>query len=155
MKNKIAKLMLVSILLSGCSTAQTNSDVQKEESTEESNYSETTKVKEPEDKYTYYVKDYKGMNVSQVGRWSEDVCADRYTIGSTYDYIPFIFYTENGEAVDESNKKDFYVVKQDPAPNTEGKVTYSKKDDGSEYENLINSNSLESIKLYVKSVEKN
>lgn len=152
MKNKIIKLLLIGTFLSGCSASTTEYENAKSES--DSDLMETTEIKKSDDKYTYYVKDYKGMNVSQVGRWDEDLCADRYNIGTTYDYIPFIFYTENGEAVDENNKKDFYVVKQEPTPNTEEKITYEKKDDGSEYENLIETNTLEEIKLYVKPVEK-
>ncbi|MEY8258248.1 hypothetical protein AAK706_11020 [Erysipelotrichaceae bacterium 66-17] len=154
MKNKITKLMLLGVLLTGCSTAQIDSEEKNDSSSEESSYPKATEIKKADDKYTYYIKDYKGMNVSQVGSWNGDECIDKYYAGSTPFYIPFIFYTENGEAVDENNEKDFYVVKQDPAPNTEEKVTYFKKEDGTEYDDSIDRSSIEPIKLYVKPVEK-
>lgn len=61
--------------------------------------------------------------------------------------------TDDGSYIDPENDdilKQYVVVSQDIAPNSEMRLTYLKKSDGTEYSNLIDSQTYKGITLYLR-----
>lgn len=112
-------------------------------------------IKTSPDKYTWYVKNYVEKNAASVGYTS--IGGDRMdTYGS--GYIKLILLTPKGEYVDihsEDELKNWRVIGQSLAPNTEIKYTFAVDPDGNEYENLISSQNIEEIVLAVAPVGSN
>ena len=95
------------------------------------------KVREDLDKYTRYLRNYVGMNLANVGKES--------TNSSDVQ-------TDDGEFVDVSSmevRKGYYVVSQDPAPDTEVKFTYEVGSDGKE---VYKTKTVNNVKLHVAKV---
>ena len=109
-------------------------------------------IKTSPDKYTWYVKNYVGKNAASVGYTS--IGGDRMdTYGS--GYIKLILLTPKGEYVDihsEDELKNWRVIGQSLAPNTELKMVYSVDSNGNEYDNLVASQNIEEIELIVTKV---
>lgn len=104
------------------------------------------------DKYTWYIKDYVGMNAASVGYFSMggDRC-DAYGSG----YLKIIFMTDDGTYLDPENDEqlsEWVVTGQNLTPNTELKLTFDVDSDGKEYDNLVLCQSYDSIVLSVSRV---
>ena len=115
-----------------------------------SNTIERVDVKQSPDKYTFYVKDYKNMNAASIGF----VNLLGYVVD---DYGPGVvrldFITPDGQYIDLENKdelKKYVVVDQTIKPNTEIKYIYDKDEDGEEYDNLTEYQTISQIDLIVK-----
>lgn len=124
-------------------------------SSSSTNSSETNhtfvQIKESEDKYTAYIKDYVSRNCATVGY--ESLGGDRNDyVGN--GYIRVIMITEDGEypGISDDELKNYYVVAQSLEPNTEVKYTYQKDSEGKEYDNLIEWQNIDEIVLKVKKV---
>ncbi len=106
------------------------------------------------DRYTYYVQDYVGKNLASFGYTS--LGGDRMeAYGAAY--VRLVFLAEDGTYVDIENEdalKEYVVVDQVPEANTEIKLTYEKDEDGEEYENLVDFQSIEEIDLKVARVDR-
>ena len=109
-----------------------------------------TAIKPADDKYTWYIKDYVGLNLGNVGYISlGGDRRDSYGHGS----IKIKVKTEDGSYVDPTDKeavKGYVVTAQNIEPNTQLKYTFSKDSKGKEYSNLINTQTIEDITLTVK-----
>ena len=108
-------------------------------------------IKEPEDKYTAYIKDYVSRNCATVGY--ESMGGDRNDhVGNGYIHV--IMITEDGEypGISDDELKSYYVVAQSLEPNTEVRFTYQTDSEGKEYDNLIEWQSVDEIVLKVKKV---
>lgn len=110
------------------------------------------KINTSPDKYTKYIRNYVGRNLAFCGYVSlgEQLC-DSY--GESV--IQFVVTSEDGEYVDISNEevlKTYVVTGQNVNPNTELKLEFMKDENGGEYSNLVESQSLEEIELHVSSI---
>ena len=112
-------------------------------------------IKPSPDKYTWYIKNYVGKNLASFG---EDMFGEyRYDeYGKTT--IKFVIIASDNSYVDPANKevlKNYIVTAQNVEPNTELKLVFAKRDDGTEYENLVESQNIQEIELYVKRINNN
>lgn len=104
------------------------------------------------DKYTWYIKNYVGMNAATVGYEALD--------GFRHDYygdgnIKVIYVADDGTYVDPGNEeqlKEYVVTGQNLEPNTEMKYTYEVDSEGEEYSNLVNFQTIDEIVLSVSKV---
>ena len=110
-------------------------------------------IKPALDKYTCYIRNYVGKNVLSFGYTSlGGDRRDKY--GATT--VKFNFVAEDGAWLDPENEdllKQYVVTAQDVAPNSEMKLTYLKDSRGNEYSNLIDSQTYQSITLYVRKLD--
>lgn len=101
------------------------------------------------DKYTYYIDDYVGLNLANVGYTS--LGGDRLErYGSAV--IEFCIVTPDGTYVDIEDDDEiskYIVVGQSIAPNSELKLIYRKDSNGNEYSNLIEYQNIDVVDLYV------
>ena len=115
---------------------------------------EAVVIKQSPDKYTWYVKNYVGMNAASVGYTALDGSRrDAYGSGT----LKVVFRTNNGAYVpydtdDESGLeseelKNYKVIGQDLAPNTELKYTFQVDDEGNEYDSLVDCQNYDEIVL--------
>lgn len=130
-----------------------SSEQQKVESTEKNEEKhESVTIKTSPDKYTWYIKDYIGKNIASFGYTSMGGDRmDRYGAG----YLELIFVNRDGSYIDISNEdelKKYMVIAQNIKPNTEMKYVFQKDGAGEEYDNLIDSQTIEQIVLAVKEV---
>lgn len=110
---------------------------------------EMVSIKASPDKYTWYMRNYVGKNVASFGytSWGGDRM-DEYGAG----HIKLNFVADDGAYLDPENfdlLKQYVVTRQDVKPNTEIHLTFMKDSKGNEYSNLVQSQSYESITLYV------
>lgn len=114
-----------------------------------------TKINSAPDKYTSYVKDYVGRNLAMCGYIS--------MAGDLRDYygssnLKLVIIANDGSYIDLSGEnktetlKEYVVVGQGVAPNTEIKFEYAKDGDGNEY-NFTDWQSREEIELYVEKLK--
>ena len=105
------------------------------------------------DKYTTYIRNYVGKNVASFGYTSlGGDRRDEYGAGN----IKFNFVADDGTYLDPENMdilKQYVVTAQDVAPNSEMKLVFRKDSKGNEYSNLIDSQTYQSITLYVRKLE--
>lgn len=108
-----------------------------------------TTIKQSPDKYTWYIKDYTGMNAASVGYEALDGFRhDRYGHGN----LKVIFVANDGTYVDPGNEeqlKEYVVTGQNLDPNTELKYGYEVNSEGEEYDNLVNFQSYDEVVLSV------
>lgn len=106
-------------------------------------------IKPSPDKYTWYVKDYRGMNAASIGYTALDCFRrDRYGEG----IVKIVYVAPDGTFIDPEDEellKQYVVVGQNVEPNTEIKLTFEVDEDGVEYENLTSYVSLDEIVLAV------
>lgn len=101
------------------------------------------------DKYTYFIQDYVGLNLSSIGYTSMGGDRlDRYGAGLLKIY-PITLDGTYIDIEDEDTLSQFVVVGQNITPNSELKLNYQKDSKGNEYSNLIDYQSIESIDLLV------
>lgn len=128
--------------------------VVKEVGSTSENATELTEINASPDKYTRYVRDYVGRNLATCGYLSMGGSL-RDTYGATN--IAFVITTDDGSYIDVSDAetlKRYRVTGQNISPNTEMKLEFLKDENGEEYENLVDSQSIEEIELYVSFIEK-
>lgn len=149
-----ALAVAVSCVLAGCANSSASSS-NTEGSTDPSASQtavETVQIKQSPDKYTWYVKNYIGMNTANVGYTAVDANRyDRYGAGT----IRIVFVAENGTYIDPENEdqlKEYVVIDQNLEPNTEIKYAFRCDSDGKEYDSLVLSKSHEEIVLAVKKI---
>lgn len=111
-----------------------------------------TEITPSPDKYSACIRNYVGKNLYSVGYVSlGGDFRDTYGEGN----ILLNIATEDGSYVDINDKglmKQYVVTSQSVAPNTQITYTYDKDSDGKEYDNLISSQSIDSINLTVKTI---
>lgn len=112
-----------------------------------------TEISPSPDKYTSYIRDYTGRNLVDCGYISMmGDFRDAYSGGT----IKFVITTDDGSYVDVSDEealKKYVVTEQNIESNTELKLEYSKDETGAEYSNLVDSQNISEIELYVTSIE--
>lgn len=159
---KIARFVitcLVAVGLAGCATstnpedsASGNQSVATTERTEKATATNPTMViKASPDKYTWYVRDYVGMNAASVGYASMDgFRRDAYGDGT----LKIVFIAPDGVHLNPNDNalQEYVVVAQNLEPNYEIKYAYQVNSDGEEYSNLVSVQSQEEIALTVKKV---
>lgn len=123
--------------------------VKKIGSSEETSLGLTEIISSP-DKYTWYIRDYTGRNLASCGYLSlGGNRMDHYGAG----YIKFVIVSEDGTFIDPEDTdllKNYVITGQNIAPNTELKFVFAMDSEGNEYENLVDSQSIEEIDLTVK-----
>ena len=143
--------------MQGSNTADTQikSDDAQEELVAEPAEEKIVAIKDSPDKYTWYVKNYVGMNAASVGYTSlGGDRRDSYGAGT----LKVVFRANDGSYVDiddEESLQGFKVIGQDLAPNTEIKYTIQIDEDGEEYENLVDAQNYDEIVLAVVEVGSN
>lgn len=109
-------------------------------------------IRNSPDKYTWYIKSYKGKNCATIGYTS--VGGDRFdTYGESL--LEIIFVSADGTYINpesENDLKGYVVTDQNIAPNSELKLTFQKDSDGKEYDNLVESQTYEKIVLSVRKI---
>lgn len=105
------------------------------------------------DKYTQYIRNYVGKNVASFGYTSlGGDRRDKYGQAN----IKFNFVADDGAYLDPENMDllmQYVVTAQDVAPNSEMRLTFRKNSQGEEYSNLIDSQTYQSITLYVHKLD--
>lgn len=111
-----------------------------------------TAINPSPDKYTSYIDDYVGRTLSQCGYIS---LAGRLMDQYGNAYIHLAIYSNDGSFIDvndENTLKNYVVTSQNISPNTELKMAYCMDSDGNEYDNLVDTQNIEEIELYVSQV---
>ena len=70
--------------------------------------------------------------------------------------VKFVIIADDGSYVDPEDSKSlkgFVVTNQNISPNTELNLTFLKDSEGVEYDNLVDSQSIEEIELYVQRLQ--
>ena len=105
------------------------------------------------DKYTHYIRNYVGKNVASFGYTS--LGGDRRDeYGQANILLNLV--ADDGAYLDPENidiLKQYVVTSQDVAPNSVMKLTYRRDSKGNEYSNLIDSQTYQSITLYVHKID--
>ncbi len=127
-----------------------------------------TEISAAPDQYHYYIKDYTGRNLAACGYISlggelrDYVGISNVKLDITADdgsYIDLSTDTGDGQDSDQAyqqaiaNLSQYVVVGQNVAPNTEGTLTMMKDADGNEYDNLVDTQSIESVGLTVHKLD--
>ena len=108
-----------------------------------------TAINASPDRYTAYIYDYVGRTLDQCGYVS---MAGKLMQQYGSAYVHLAVYAEDGSYVDIQDPdtlKNYVVTRQSIAPNNELKMVYSKDSNGNEYDNLIDTQNIEEIELYV------
>ena len=134
-------------------SAQENQDTQTESTIGDFDQTDSSvTIKNSPDKYTWYIKNYVGKNCASFGYTSMGGDRmDHYGAG----YIELVLITPDGTYIDietDDDLKQYVVTAQSYAPNTELKYVFDTDEDGNEYDNLVQSQSIEEIVLCVKKV---
>lgn len=111
-----------------------------------------TEIKPSPDKYTWYIADYVGRNLASCGYTS--MGGDRRVKYGEAN-LKLIIIPEDGSFIEPDDAeilKSYVVTSQNVAPNTELKLVFDKDSNGVEYSNLVDSQSIEEIELYVKKI---
>ena len=112
-----------------------------------------TQIRQSPDKYTQYIRDYRGQNLASVGYTSlGGQKMDSYGSG----YLQLNIAAEDGSFVDPEDEEQmagYVVTGQDLAPDTELTLTFMKNSDGTEYDGLVDSQNYESILLTVRRID--
>lgn len=150
-----ATTIALAAALTGCSATQDQQTAVEQKvnaAQQEASAQESEPLKQSPDKYTWYIKDYRGTNAAAAGYTAvNELRYDRYGSG----ILRLVYVSADGayiDPTDEETLKQYVVYNQNLKPNTEIKFEFSKKDDGTEYDNLVNVRSEEEIVLAVKKV---
>lgn len=156
-----AAALCMAVALAACNGAPTSAGssdgIVSEDAVQEQRQQVT--IKQSPDKYTWYVKDYVGMNAASVGYTALDgLRRDAYGAGTLKvvfrstdgTYVPIDVDAETGEENDEL--KNYKVIGQDLAPNTELKYTFQRDGEGVEYDSLVDTQNYDEIVLAVAPV---
>ena len=114
---------------------------------------EVMKINSSPNKYTQYIRDYSGRNAADCGYISMGGdFRDSYGAAT----VKLILIPEDGSYIDISNDeiiKEYKVTKQSVEPNTELDLVFMKNEKGEEYSNLVDSQNINEIELYVEKVK--
>lgn len=148
-----AGMLALALVLAGCAASQdqqSNVEQKVSEAQQEAAVQQSESIKPSPDKYTWYVKDYRGMNAASVGYTAlDELRHDRYGGGT----LGIVYVSADGSYInptDEESLKQYVVYDQNLKPNTEIKLEFLKQEDGTEYDNLVASESQEEVVLAVK-----
>ena len=104
------------------------------------------------DKHKYHIKDYVGRNAASFGQYYGSDRVDVYNNAKLK--LSFSSVDESFVDSDDLNiLKNYIIVSQDIAPNTELTIEYDKDSSGKEYDSLINSQKYEEITFVVKKLD--
>lgn len=135
--------------LAGCSGDQTEHG---SDSGDGGSLSQQIAINQSPDKYTWYIKNYVGMNLANVGYVSlGGDLRDSYGAAN----IKVVPVSVDGSYVDASNAealKEYVVISQNLKPNTEIKLEFDLDENGEEYDNLVSFSSSDDIVLLVRKV---
>lgn len=165
---KYAMLMLMAgIALTGCSAAPAGIGSGEGETIEAKEFGaeagrQPVEVKPSPDKFTWYIKDYVGMNAAAVGYTALDGSRrDAYGSGT----LKVVFVTDDGTYLDYNPEvpegeegdpdeflKEYKIVAQNITPNSEMKYTFMLDENGEEYDSLVDTQSYDEIVLAVAPV---
>lgn len=154
MKKLLAILLALTVLtaLSACGNESGNEPSVTQTADDMFSDSDSVEIKPSPDKYTWYIADYTGRNLAACGYTSMGGdFLDAYGAAT----VNLIIVTDNGTFVDpkdENALKNYVVTGQSIAPNTELKLVFDKDSKGNEYDNLVESQNIEEIELYVKQI---
>ncbi len=113
---------------------------------------ELTEITVSPDQYTWYIRDYVGRNLNFCGYASlGGQLRDAYGAST----IVFVIIPDDGtyiEPEDEETLKNYVVTKQSVEPNSELKLELMKDENGEEYGNMVESQNIEEIELYVSPI---
>ena len=160
MKKIIVALLAAVMMLSltGCSSAETGSNTKTESNTEtessEKKPDVPVAIKSSPDKYTWYVKNYVGTNAASIGYTA--ISGFRMDADYGAGLLKIIYVAEDGTYIDpedEEQLKEYVITGQNIEPNTEIKLTFQTDSDGKEYDNLVSSQSIETIELRVAKID--
>lgn len=150
-----AAMLALALAFAGCAAPQdqqSNVEQKVGEAQQETAVQQSEPIKPSPDKYTWYVKDYRGMNAASVGYTAlDELRHDRYGSGT----LGIVYVSADGAYInptDEESLKQYVVYDQNLKPNTEIKLEFLKQEDGTEYDNLVASESQEEIVLAVKKI---
>lgn len=104
------------------------------------------------DRHTYYIREYIGRNAASFGEYSGENRIDCY--GAAELIIEFT--SEDGSYIETSDinaLKEYVVVDQDIAANSELTIQYQKNSSGKEYDSLVQSQNPEVIYLTVRKLD--
>lgn len=114
--------------------------------------SEKITIQTSPDKYTWYINDYTGKNVAAIGYTAlNGYRMDRYGAGA----VKLVFVSTDGTYMDPDDDeilKKYVVTGQNIKPNTEMKYTFMTDSEGEEYDNLVETQNIDTIVLAVKEV---
>lgn len=151
--SSILAAITVCAVLSGCNISNVESPNEPSVSTKDDIHTPVAINPSP-DKYTFYLKDYVGKNCASLGiTWGKTIL-DSTGYGAGRMHLSLI--STDGTYIDledEETLKKYYVTSQSIEPNTEIKLTFLTDDDGNEYDNLVDNQSIEEISLYVSPVQ--
>lgn len=150
---KAAMVGMIGLALSGCQGVATGAgSAPQEPAQEEQPAVKPTEIKNSPDKYTWYIKNYVGMNAASVGYTAlSGERRDGYGSGT----LKLVFRTSDGAYVDfedDEALQGYWVIGQDYEPNTELKYTFQLDEEGEEYDNLVDTQSIEEVVLAVAPV---
>ena len=141
--------------LVACSQSSPGSDGGVEEKADttteqDTENSEPVPVHAEADKYTGTVPNFVGQNVAQIGHWNGSMIV--VPVGHSGLYIRVV--ASDGSLVTEDNAEQYRVVSQEPTGGTTYEVTYMLREDGTEYDNLVDAQGIEEVTVNVEPVEK-
>lgn len=113
-----------------------------------------TTIKASPDKYTWYIADYVGRNLSSCGYTS--LGGDlMHKYGDAV--VKLVIVSDDGSYIDPEDTealKNYVVTAQNISPNTELNLVYVTDSNGDEYDNLVSSQNIEEVELTVKPIKK-
>ena len=149
---QLALAAAMSVTLVACGGAGASSGDQGATQQQEDQQPSSVEIKQSPDKYTWYLKQYVGMNAASVGYESMDgFRRDAYGAGA----LKIVFVADDGTYIDPGNEeqlKNYVVTGQSLDPNTEIKYTFEVDSNGEEYDSLVNSQSIDEVVLAVNKV---
>lgn len=111
-----------------------------------------TTINASPDKYTWYISDFVGRNLLYCGYTS--MGGDlMHKYGAAC--IKLVIIADDGSYIDPEDTdtlKNYVVTSQNVAPNTELKLTLETDGNGEEYDNLVETQTIEEIELNVKAI---
>ena len=113
---------------------------------------ELTEITVSPDQYTWYIRDYVGRNLAFCGYTS---MGGEYRDAYGASTIVFVLMPDDGtyiEPDDEETIKQYVVTGQSVAPNSELKLELMSDENGEEYGNLVESQNIQEIELYLSPV---
>lgn len=118
----------------------------------DANAKELTKITVSPDQYTWYIRDYVGRNLAFCGY---DSLGGEYRDAYGAATVVFVLMPDDGtyiEPDDEEAIKQYVVTGQSVTPNSELKLELMTDDNGEEYGNLVQSQNIQEIELYLSPV---
>ncbi len=150
----LSAALALALTACGSSSSGNSGSSTSTEATQAQASTKTVKIKQSPDKYTWYMKNYVGMNAAAVGYTAlSGQRMDRYGMGC----IKIVYVTTDGRYLDIEDDKDlkgYKVSAQSYSPNTEIKYAFYVDSDGSESDSLVNFQNIQEIVLAVDEVGK-